>query len=245
MDVVLGTHTTSRSVYRNRSTGRFRTGPGRSADAAAERLEQTALVTRTRQRYAAVQALLGQGKGIKPIMRELGLAKETVRRFARAASVEDLLAKARDGRPSVLDEFKPYLHERWNAGCTTVWTLFTEIRSQLRRKLQHHPRLSAAVPGAGRRPTRRPSTAEGPQRDQLDAAPPGQRGKTSIGTLHPVRSDGLVSLTCGDPGVRGDGGARRAVRVPRRRLPRGARTRIQQLLGVPQIGHPVKFFVKN
>ena len=102
----------------------------RAAEAAAERLEQTALVTRTRQRYAAVQELLGQGKGIKPIMRELGLAKETVRRFARAASVEDLLAKARDGRPSVLDEFKPYLHERFNAGCTTVWTLFTEIRGR-------------------------------------------------------------------------------------------------------------------
>jgi transposase len=102
----------------------------RAAQAAAERIEQSALVTRTRQRYAAVQQLLGQGKGIKPIMRELGLAKETVRRFARAASVEDLLAKARDGRPSVLDEFKPYLHQRWNAGCTTVWTLFTEIRDR-------------------------------------------------------------------------------------------------------------------
>jgi Transposase len=101
-----------------------------AAQAAAKRLEQSALVSRTRQRYAAVHELLGQGKGIKPIMRELGLAKETVRRFARAASVEDLLAKARDGRPSVLDEFKPYLHERWNAGCTTVWTLFQEVRGR-------------------------------------------------------------------------------------------------------------------
>ena len=60
-----------------------------AVEAAAARIEESALVQRTRQRYEAVQALLAQGKGIKPIMRELRLAKETVRRFARAASVED------------------------------------------------------------------------------------------------------------------------------------------------------------
>ena len=86
--------------------------------AALARREASALVTRTRERYAAVQELRAQGKGIKTIMRELGLAKETVRRFARAATVEDLLATARDGRPSVLDEFKPYLHHRFNLGHT-------------------------------------------------------------------------------------------------------------------------------
>ncbi len=95
--------------------------------AAFARRESSALVTRTRQRYAAVQALREQGKGIKAIMRELGLAKETVRRFARAASVEDLLATARDGRASVLDEFKPYLHHRFNLGHTNGSALFAEI----------------------------------------------------------------------------------------------------------------------
>jgi transposase len=104
--------------------------PELAADAAAERVEEQALVKRTRERYAAVQAQLAEGKGIKPIMRELGLAKDTVRRFARAASVDELLAKARDGKPSVLDEHKPYLHERWNEGCTTVQTLFDEIKSR-------------------------------------------------------------------------------------------------------------------
>jgi transposase len=76
-----------------------------------------------------VQELLAQGNGIKPIMRELGLAKETVRRFARAASVEDLLAKTRDGRPSVLDDFKAHLHQRWNDGCTNVLQLHAEIKA--------------------------------------------------------------------------------------------------------------------
>jgi Transposase len=99
-----------------------------AAAAAGRRFEDSALVQRTRERYEAVQALLAQGKGIKPIMRELGLAKETVRRFAGAASAEDLLAKARGRRPSVLDEFKPHLHQRWNAGCTNMLQLHAEIK---------------------------------------------------------------------------------------------------------------------
>jgi transposase len=98
--------------------------------AALDRREASALAVRTRERYAAVQALREQGKGIKTIMRELGLAKETVRRFARAGSVEDLLATARDGRSSILDEFKPYLHHRFNLGHTNGSQLFTEIRDQ-------------------------------------------------------------------------------------------------------------------
>ena len=98
--------------------------------AAAARPAASALVTRTRERYTAVQNLREQGKGIKAIMRELGLAKQTVRRFARAATVEELLATARDGRASVLDEFKPYLHHRFNLGHTNGSLLFAEIREQ-------------------------------------------------------------------------------------------------------------------
>jgi hypothetical protein len=59
-------------------------------------------------------------------------AKETVRRFYRASTVDDLLAKPRAGRASVLDEFKPYLHDRWNAGGSPT-SRTTHGNRQLRR----------------------------------------------------------------------------------------------------------------
>jgi transposase len=99
-------------------------------DVATARTESRAIVMRTRQRYAAVQALVAQGKGIKPIMRELGLAKETVRRFVRASCVEELLATPRAGRPSILDPFTPYLHQRWREGARNASDLFRELRQQ-------------------------------------------------------------------------------------------------------------------
>ena len=100
-----------------------------------------------RQRYEQVQALRAQGQGTKPIMRETGLAKETVRRFYRAATADELLAKIRDGRPSLLDDYKPYLHQRWNEGCTNVrQSARRAARTRLQGRLRHHPRLHAAVP---------------------------------------------------------------------------------------------------
>jgi transposase len=96
----------------------------------ADRRNNSSLVTRSTARFEQVQALKAQGKGIKPIMRELGLAKETVRKFYRATSVEEVTATSRAGRPSMLDEFKPYLHERFNAGITNISALFREICEQ-------------------------------------------------------------------------------------------------------------------
>jgi transposase len=96
----------------------------------AARRDTSGLVTRSTARFEQVQALEAQGKGIKTIKRELGLAKETVRKFYRAASAADVTVTSRAGRPSVLDEFKPYLHERFNAGVTNISALFREIREQ-------------------------------------------------------------------------------------------------------------------
>jgi transposase len=49
-----------------------------------------------------------------------------VQRFARAATPEELLVVTRN-RPSNLDRFKPYVHQRWNAGCTEATVLHTEL----------------------------------------------------------------------------------------------------------------------
>ena len=106
------------------------TGPGPERPARDPQAKGAVLADRTRRRHEQVQALRAQGKGIKAIKRETGLAIETVRRFYRAASAEELLGKAGGRRPSVLDEHKPYLHQRWNEGCTSALQLFGEIRDR-------------------------------------------------------------------------------------------------------------------
>jgi hypothetical protein len=85
------------------------------------------LGTRTRQRWAAVQDLLAAGRSISAIARELRLQRKTVRRFARAATVEELLDRPRPRRDSLLDPYKPHLQERFTAGGVDAVQLTREI----------------------------------------------------------------------------------------------------------------------
>jgi transposase len=87
------------------------------------------LVTRTRERYAAVQQLLADGASLGAISRELDLDRSTVRRFARATSIDELLVKAVN-RTSLLDEFTEHLNARFTAGVTDAVTLHTELKAR-------------------------------------------------------------------------------------------------------------------
>jgi transposase len=86
------------------------------------------LVARTTERYKAVQQLLSEGKSLAAISRQLRLDHSTVRRFARARNLDELLVKATN-RASILDEHKPYLHMRWAEGCHDIPQLHRELRA--------------------------------------------------------------------------------------------------------------------
>jgi transposase len=89
------------------------------------------IADRTRARHADVHRLLAEGHTSTGIAGGLGLSRNTVRRFARAASPEELLVNDGTGRQgSILDEHAAYLRGRWNAGCTNAAQLWQEIRDR-------------------------------------------------------------------------------------------------------------------
>jgi transposase len=105
------------------------TAPEPAAAPAAPRTGRIA--DRTRSRHADVHRMLAEGRSFGEIAAALGLSRNTVRRFARAASPEELLACDGTGRrASILDEHAPYLHQRWNSGCTNAALLWQEIRAR-------------------------------------------------------------------------------------------------------------------
>lgn len=80
------------------------------------------------ERYETVQALFRQGLNISHIAAHLHLSRRTVRKLAQAEQFPE--RKPRAPRPVKLDPYKPYLRERWAAGCHVGETLFAEIRTR-------------------------------------------------------------------------------------------------------------------
>jgi hypothetical protein len=54
----------------------------------------------------------------------------TILRFSRAATAEEMFTGQWQSRATRLDDYKPYLDQRWQEGCTNAWKLWEEIREQ-------------------------------------------------------------------------------------------------------------------
>ena len=100
------------------------TGPAAGQDTGNGRL-----ATRSRERHAAIHDLLARGRNYAQISEMLGLTRHTVRKFARAATAEQVITGP-SPRSSRLDRFAPYLQQRWDQGCTDAAQLHAEIQAQ-------------------------------------------------------------------------------------------------------------------
>jgi transposase len=89
-------------------------------------LPEKKIITRHREHYAAVVEPRDQGWSKAAIARKLQLHPATVRKFAQARSIDDLLAKT-EQRAKVVDDHVEYLHERWRQGERNATQLCREI----------------------------------------------------------------------------------------------------------------------
>lgn len=87
------------------------------------------IIVRTRQRFTDVQKLHADGMSLSAISRRLHLDRDTVRRFARAETVEELLVPTVN-RTNLLDGFTAHLASRFAAGVRDAVVLHREIRDQ-------------------------------------------------------------------------------------------------------------------
>ncbi|MEW5630558.1 hypothetical protein AB1388_28985 [Streptomyces hydrogenans] len=106
----------------------------------------------------------------------------TVKQLADAAMPEELFTGQWQNRPSVLDDYKPYLDDRWSEGCTNAWKLWEENvplgykGSYQRVRAYLHDKRTSPQPVTARPPTprtvagwilRRPDTFTEPEQLQL------------------------------------------------------------------------------
>lgn len=96
------------------------TQPVSLPSATAEPRRSGRLSDRIREQHAAVHCMLKDGVGLRAIARQLGLARNTVRRFAGATDADELLVGQWTGRASILDPCKPYINQRYADGCTVA-----------------------------------------------------------------------------------------------------------------------------
>ncbi|MFE3781939.1 ISL3 family transposase [Amycolatopsis sp. NPDC059090] len=129
---------------------------------------ESRLVTRTRERYASVQDLRRQGESLSAIRRILSSDRKTVRRFARSATVDELLSKA-IGRSNLLGPCRPAPGRGHYRRRTTR---HRDLRAGVRRQRPDRPPLPAPPSArcSPRRLLRRPCPQSAKPRDGCSAA---------------------------------------------------------------------------
>ncbi len=78
-------------------------------------------------RYEAVRALHQQAISARAIARRLHMSRQTVQKFLVAESFPE--RSTRPSRGSILDPYKPYILDRWKAGCWNGSQLYAEVKA--------------------------------------------------------------------------------------------------------------------
>ena len=118
-----------------------------------------------------VRHLHQQGVSLHAIARQTGLERKTVRKYIQLEHLPP--PQARGQRDSLLDPYKPFILERWQAGCHNAMHLLQELQplgytgkrsilraylTQLRKSRGLPPRSRTSTEGAVTEPTRKPPT---------------------------------------------------------------------------------------
>jgi transposase len=113
--------------------------PTQDADAAMVPPEPSVPMTKAQQHmahnrakrvaeYAQARAFHQQGWTMKAIATHMGRHHRTIKKYLQASTFPERPPRRRP--PSILDPYKAYLHERWQAGYRSAKELYHEIRAQ-------------------------------------------------------------------------------------------------------------------
>lgn len=102
------------------------TGPASSTQ--RQRAEQQDRRQRRLAQYEEIRRLRQHGWSLSAIAEELGLDRNTVRKYATASTFPE--RQPRGAQPSLLDPFKPAILELWNGGCHTGSVILREMQAR-------------------------------------------------------------------------------------------------------------------